>query len=492
MSKELKRMPSTQRVNTAVMITYSAITVILLFAYILEFVKGDRGVVYTLIFALLDIGPWVACLLAYKKDKAANSLKYILSAGFSVLYVFVLLTAAVPTTFVYILLVFYMIIPYGDMMLCYITGGMAIVANVISIIIGFASGSLKSDDLAMVEIQVAAIVLSAIFTGLATKVIGQNNAQKMEELNEENEKIDALLANTLEISGGISKDIEAVTERMSQLERSVGITRDSMNDVAAGANETAESMQEQLLQTESIVEQVDKAKAVTQTIADDVRETGDAITVGKQNVENLMACVNKSEQAGSMVAAKMKELTENTEQMNTIVEMINSVTKQTALLSLNASIEAARAGEAGKGFAVVADEISSLAKQTSDATVSITSLIGSITGSINEVFTSINQLMESNKDQNRSAETMAENFEKIEECSENISKVSVDLEEVIGVLAKLNSVIVGNIDTVSAVTEEVSARASQTLSESENDAEVVEEITKVIVEINNKAKQLSQ
>ena len=62
---------------------------------------------------------------------------------------------------------------------------------------------------------------------------------------------------------------------------------------------------------------------------------------------------------------------------------------------------------------------------------------------------------------------MAENFEKIEGCAVNIAQVSESLEDVVAVLAKLNEVIVGNIDTVSAVTEEVSARASQTLSESE-------------------------
>lgn len=188
----------------------------------------------------------------------------------------------------------------------------------------------------------------------------------------------------------------------------------------------------------------------------------------------------------------MSELTENTEKMNSIVEMIDSVTKQTSLLSLNASIEAARAGEAGRGFSVVAEEISTLAKQTSSATINITKLIEEITLSINEVFGAMNQLMESNIAQNQAVETMAANFEQIEASSRNIYEASDGLAAVIGKLAVSNASIVDSINNVSSVTQEVSARANETLSESESNALVVEEITNLIKELNEKAKQLNQ
>ena len=490
--KNKKKLSEMHRINARVLVAYTILTVILFFAYILELVKGSRTIEYILVFSAFDIIPYILFLIAYKKDKESRKTKYIFSIGFSVLYAFVLLTAAVPTTFVYIFMLYVVIIPYGDIALCFITGGVAMAANIVSVVIGFTSGDLTKNDLAMVEIQLIAVLLGGIFVGFATQVIGKVNAQKLEELDVEKQKTENLLDNTLRLSKSISEDIEEVTEQMANLRSSVLATKDSMEDVSSGANETAESLQDQLVQTEEVVNQLEKANAVTHTIAVDVEQTHDTIIVGKENIEQLLHFVNVSESTSATVATRMSELNENTEKMNVIVEMINSITTQTRLLSLNASIEAARAGEAGRGFSVVAGEISSLAAQTNEATVNITKLITDITLSIKEVSDSINQLMENNKEQNQAVETMADTFEKIEVCAEDINKVSGELAQVMTTLSKTNESIVTSINTVSAVTEEVSARSSETLSASENDALVVDEITNVIMDLNEKAKQLNQ
>ena len=489
---EQEKMNEVHRINKAVMLCYSLLVALLLGAYFLELIKGNRTFLYVFVFSVLDVVPYAGFCMLYRKKPDSPQLKYIFSFGFAVMYLFVLLTAAVPTTFVYIFLVLVMIIPYGDMRLCYITGGSAIGANILSVIVGFVGGSLTKDDLAMVEIQLISIIVASVFAGFATHVIEKVNADRMEELNIAKDKSEKLLAHTLNLSKGISMDIESVSDRMGQLDQSVSATRDSMTGVSVGVTETAESMQMQLMQTDEIVAQVNKAKSVSNSIALNVKQTEDTISIGKQNIGHLLSYVSQSEDAGTLVAAKMDELTENTAKMNSILELINSVTKQTSLLSLNASIEAARAGEAGRGFAVVAQEISDLARQTSDATVGIAKLIEGITGSIDEVLRATNQLVESNKEQNRSAGTMARNFEEIEKCSRRIYDVSADLESVVKELAKSNEAIVENINIVSAVSEEVSAHANQTLEESEKNAMVVEDIARVIVELNEKAKQLNQ
>lgn len=487
-----KTMPELHRINKAVLIQYAILTIILLAAYIIEFVKGSRSLPYTLIFMFFDLVPFLLFASIYKKNPESTKLKYILSIGFSLLYAFVLITAAVPTTFVYIFMIYVTIIPYGDIRLCYITGGIALLANIGSIIYGFVTGSLTMNDLAMIEIQVISIAIGALFVYLATNVIGRVNKQKMDEINEEKEKTEHLLNNTLDISQGITNDIEAVSSRMEMLMDAMGTTGDSMKDVTAGANETADSLQQQLSQTEEIVEQIDSAKEVTATIAANVSQTEQTINTGKENIEYLLSSVNQSETVGATVAEKMNELMENTKKMNSIVEMINSITSQTSLLSLNASIEAARAGEAGRGFAVVAGEIQTLAGQTSEATVNITKLINDINSSIQEVFRSTNQMMENNKTQNQAVETMAATFEDIEQCVSNIEEVSSNLENVVEELVRSNETIVNGINMISSVTQEVSARASETLEDTERNAHVVEEVTDVVFAIYEKAKQLNE
>ena len=75
-----------------------------------------------------------------------------------------------------------------------------------------------------------------------------------------------------------------------------------------------------------------------------------------------------------------------------IIDYIKNISKQTKLLSLNASIEAARAGEAGKGFSVVAKEIRKLSQETDKSILGIEQIINNVTQNIDNSNTSIKYL----------------------------------------------------------------------------------------------------
>jgi methyl-accepting chemotaxis protein len=100
-----------------------------------------------------------------------------------------------------------------------------------------------------------------------------------------------------------------------------------------------------------------------------VRSAHESITGIKQQVDH--------------VVAYMLDLGKKSQQIGSVVDIINELAEQTNILSINASIEAAGAGEGGRRFAVVADEIRKLAERTGGSTREIAALIEEIRAAVN-------------------------------------------------------------------------------------------------------------
>ena len=94
----------------------------------------------------------------------------------------------------------------------------------------------------------------------------------------------------------------------------------------------------------------------------------------KANIEKMRTLKQKIE----IIAKLILELSEHTQQIGSIIGVVEDITEQTNMLALNAAVEAARAGEHGKGFAVVASEIRKLADESKQATTKISALIHDI------------------------------------------------------------------------------------------------------------------
>jgi methyl-accepting chemotaxis protein len=263
-----------------------------------------------------------------------------------------------------------------------------------------------------------------------------------------------------------------------------------MEEVAQGTNETAGSIQIQLQKTGEIQVAINKVETAFQSIADNIDETQSELESSKTNIDQLIEHVNISNEANANVSKELAELNTYTNQMQSIIELINGITTQTSLLSLNASIEAARAGEAGRGFAVVASEISNLATQTQEATVNITTLISNISSELSQVISVIEEMIENAQEQNSAASNTANSFAEIANRTNQIAQQVEQTSHLVSDLTEANDVITKGIETISAATEEVTAHSNETFQSSSENSAITSEVGSIIEELNQMAQNL--
>lgn len=142
----------------------------------------------------------------------------------------------------------------------------------------------------------------------------------------------------------------------------------SSKNVSDGANSLAEGTKAQTVS-------IDTLSASLETIVEKLNQSSVNVQQASEIADNEEQNIHKSKQKIEQLVTTIQEINNKSGEIGTIIQTIDSIAKQTNMLSLNASIEAARAGEAGKGFAVVAGEVSDLAKKSTEASKTISVLI---------------------------------------------------------------------------------------------------------------------
>lgn len=480
------------RENTVAMNCHFLVCGIISIAYFVEFLKGDGTLLYVLATIILAMGPVVGEIICYKKQHDTKMIKHFVGIGYAILYTFVMFTTNNHFTFVYVIPMLIAITVYNDFKYSLPIEVGVVIVNVIQLALFFKRGIYTKADMASVEIQFFVIVLICGIQLYVSIVAEKLNQKKLAELKAEHEKTEELLTRIMDTSDKMTQQITESAQKTASLGESMQAMKESMEEVNSGSNDTAEAVQSQLNQTEEIQAMVEQVEKGTENIIDSMNQNKEAIAQGNANVGILVKQAEETVESGKKVTEELSQLDTYMSQMNSILDIINSITSQTSLLALNASIEAARAGEAGRGFAVVASEISQMAQQTKDSTVQISQLIENVSNAIQMVVEVSGSMISMIESQNETTEKTAESFTVIEKNSDNIYGHSNELAAYVTKLADANKKIIDSISTISAISEEVAAHASDTLSATESNNVIVEELAALSGQLETLAQELKE
>lgn len=459
------------RNNKMAMLAHTIDTVVMLIFWVLQANDGRQSWLFVLIAAILGLGPIIAEYVCWKRNHETKAIKHIMAVGFAAFYTFSLFTAENNLVFAFVIPMILIISIYNDTRYSIMINIGTVIESFIVVIVGAQTGKLgyAGEDSAI--IQVVVMILIGIYSFLAVRILNKNNQEKVQNVEAAQDRTEHLFSDISELSKKMKEGIEDIHIELDKLNESSKVTQDAMKEVSVGAADTAEAVQKQILQTESIQKKVNMVNDAATSITENMQHTLKVLEDGNRDVELMVQMVETSVKNGADVAEKLETLDKYMSEMNSIVELISGITSQTSLLSLNASIEAARAGEAGKGFAVVATEISGMATQTQNATDHITELITNVSTAISEVVEVIHQMIEGINEEKQGAANTADSFTAIQTNTFAIRDNAKHLVRDVAELKDANNVIVDSIQTISAISEEVSAHASDTMnSEEENTA----------------------
>jgi methyl-accepting chemotaxis protein len=207
---------------------------------------------------------------------------------------------------------------------------------------------------------------------------------------------------TQDVIGTVSDSINALTSETSKV--LLGVTHIANEvQVVSGSVKTKADMVSRTAEEEreSVQQMIDALAEATQTmngmaaLAEQSNTSAEqATTATKSALDTVNGTVKGMESIRETIAEtekRIKRLGERSQEITGIVNLINTISERTHVLALNASMQAAVAGEAGRGFAVVAEEVQRLAESSRNATQQIGSLVNNIQLETNETINTVNR-----------------------------------------------------------------------------------------------------
>jgi methyl-accepting chemotaxis protein len=276
-------------------------------------------------------------------------------------------------------------------------------------------------------------------------------------------------AETLAALQQISKNIETLEQAFKGIESDTGISENSVLAISTQINELNDNITEQsvfiennLRSVEEISASIDKMSTLTEQ--------------GREKSSIMAAKLEENNSKADMTHGVILKVAKSIQDVMEITHIINEISDQTNILSMNAAIESAHAGEAGKGFAVVAEEIRILADSTAENAQQIDNTLKNVSQQITEAIKSSTESFESVEYMNTGLRELSSS---LDEINNGMHKLSTSGSEIVSSSKSLNSItesITGSSENISDNTVAITNVVSKIKKNTEFASGNIEEI----------------
>ena len=373
-----------------------------------------------------------------------------------------------------------------------ITQSEALLAKMETVMVNASGQQTRYIQWLTIIVSVVLIVLVGIFIYFLSKAIItpiKSLSEVMERAQKDNDLSVRAKIEVQDEIGAMSQAFNAMTEQFQAL---LGEVANAVNSVSAAAEElsvitdqTGKGVSKQQSDTEQVATAMNEMTATVQEVARYSEEAAEASRSSDEQTQHGKQVVVKATDgikalAGNVESSALaiQQLRKETDNIGTVLTVIQDIAEQTNLLALNAAIEAARAGDSGRGFAVVADEVRTLAQRSQKSTEEIQTIIERLQAGAKQSVLS----MEEGKQQANL--TVSE--------AEAVGEVLDAIAGAVSAIRDMNTHIASAAEEQSAVAEEINQNVSNIAHVAEENAEASRQTTDTSVSLASLASQLQQ
>ena len=268
---------------------------------------------------------------------------------------------------------------------------------------------------------------------------------------------DTMSSNSYELNDTSSQTLAANNE----ISKAVEDVAEGSTGMAASISKINENLLEMSNETKDINASVDEIK--NQTVA-----VQDSSKIMNDKIKSMQDSSHKMDEGISAISKRIETVNTTVDKVSNIVSVIEEISSETNLLSLNASIEAARAGDAGKGFAVVAQEIRVLSDNTNTELENIKQIISSLVEECRYCVQASGTIVEDNAKQKEEIKAVLDEFGALDEQIQKTAEKADEIEELVTAMIELNDDITKSSHSLTdvsaanaAATEEMNANIEE-------------------------------